>query len=100
MNSVVEVHSEDFYATVQPGVTRNALNGYIRDTGLFFPIGTVEPLLKDTSLIRTVSEVPIVYRSTSEIRAPLHIFLGPVVSTIERLHYLYVMHNMEWAVDL
>ena len=39
MAGVVEVHEEDFYATVEPGVTRTALNSYIRDTGLWFPIG-------------------------------------------------------------
>ena len=39
MDSIVEVHSEDFYATVQPGVTRVALNNFLRDTGLWFPIG-------------------------------------------------------------
>ena len=39
MDAVVEVHEEDFYATVEPGVTRTALNSYIRDTGLLFPIG-------------------------------------------------------------
>ena len=39
MDAVVEVHEEDFYATVEPGVTRIALNSYIRDTGLWFPIG-------------------------------------------------------------
>ena len=39
MDGVVEVHEEDFYATVEPGVTRTALNSYIRDTGLWFPIG-------------------------------------------------------------
>lgn len=39
MDDVVEVHAEDFYATVQPGVTRKTLNTYLRDTGLWFPIG-------------------------------------------------------------
>ncbi|MGR3515036.1 MAG: FAD-binding oxidoreductase [Paracoccaceae bacterium] len=38
MNSVVAVHSEDLDVVVQPGVTRKALNEYLRDTGLFFPI--------------------------------------------------------------
>ena len=38
MNEVVEVNSEDLDATVQAGVTRNQLNQYLRDTGLFFPI--------------------------------------------------------------
>lgn len=39
MDQVLEVNSEDFYATVQPGVTRVGLNTYLRDTGLWFPIG-------------------------------------------------------------
>ena len=39
MDAITEVHQEDFYASVQPGVTRHNLNSYIRDTGLFFPIG-------------------------------------------------------------
>lgn len=38
LNEIVEVHSEDFYCTVQPGVTRKGLNSFIRDTGLWFPI--------------------------------------------------------------
>ncbi|MBI4986964.1 MAG: FAD-binding protein [Rhodocyclales bacterium] len=38
MNRVVAVRAEDLDATVQAGVTRKALNGALRDTGLFFPI--------------------------------------------------------------
>ena len=38
LDEIVEVHSEDFYCSVRPGVTRTALNAYIRDTGLWFPI--------------------------------------------------------------
>jgi len=41
MDEVVEVNAEDFDCTVQPGVTRVALNTYLRDTGLWFPIGIV-----------------------------------------------------------
>ena len=38
MDRVLAVHEADLDAAVQPGVTRESLNNYLRDTGLFFPI--------------------------------------------------------------
>ncbi|MEI4470890.1 FAD-binding oxidoreductase [Frigidibacter sp. MR17.24] len=38
MDKVIEIHSEDMQARIQPGITREALNAQLRDTGLFFPI--------------------------------------------------------------
>jgi len=38
MDKVIEARPEDMDVTVQAGVTRKALNEYLRDTGLFFPI--------------------------------------------------------------
>ena len=38
MNKVLAVHAEDLDCVVEPGVTREALNAHLRDTGLFFPI--------------------------------------------------------------
>ena len=38
MNQVLSVNTEDLTITVQPGITRKALNEAIKDTGFFFPI--------------------------------------------------------------
>lgn len=38
MSRVLEVNAEDLDCVVEPGITREALNTYLRDTGLFFPI--------------------------------------------------------------
>lgn len=38
MDRVLAVNAEDFDCTVQPGITREALNAHLRETGLFFPV--------------------------------------------------------------
>lgn len=38
LNQIISVNQEDLDCVVQPGVTREALNDHLRDTGLFFPI--------------------------------------------------------------
>ncbi|HWK64348.1 MAG TPA: FAD-linked oxidase C-terminal domain-containing protein [Rhizobiaceae bacterium] len=38
LNRVLAVNAEDLDCIVEPGVTREALNQHLRDTGLFFPI--------------------------------------------------------------
>lgn len=41
MDAIAELSLEDFSVTVEPGVTRKALNSHLRGTGLWFPVGTV-----------------------------------------------------------
>ena len=38
MDRVIAVRAEDLDCTIEPGITREALNTHLRDTGLFFPI--------------------------------------------------------------
>jgi len=38
MDQVLMVHAEDADCVVQPGISREAVNAWLRDTGLFFPI--------------------------------------------------------------
>ncbi|WP_322058619.1 FAD-binding oxidoreductase [Paraburkholderia sp. J63] len=38
MNRVLSINAEDLTVTVEPGISRKALNDALRDSGLFFPI--------------------------------------------------------------
>nr|XP_054749420.1 probable D-lactate dehydrogenase, mitochondrial isoform X2 [Lytechinus pictus] len=38
MDEILDLHTEDFDVTVQPGVTRLALNHHLKDHGMWFPI--------------------------------------------------------------
>ena len=38
MDKIIKVHAEDLDVVVQPGVTREALNAHLRDSGLMFPV--------------------------------------------------------------
>ena len=41
MDQIVGFNPEDFDVTVQPGVTRKALNHFLKDHGLWFPVGEI-----------------------------------------------------------
>lgn len=38
MEAITDYHPEDFDVVVQPGVTREALNHFVKDDGLWFPV--------------------------------------------------------------
>ncbi|UXM94013.1 FAD-binding protein [Bartonella sp. HY329] len=38
MNKVIEFNPDDMTITVEPGITREVLNSWLRDSGLFFPV--------------------------------------------------------------
>ncbi|XP_044126232.1 probable D-lactate dehydrogenase, mitochondrial [Bufo gargarizans] len=38
MDRILNLRTDDFYVTVEPGVTRKALNSYLRGSGLWFPV--------------------------------------------------------------
>lgn len=45
MDKILNVNEEDFDATLEPGVTRESLNAFVRDTGLWFPIGRLSTII-------------------------------------------------------
>jgi len=49
MTKILKVNAEDFDCSVEAGVTRVTLNNYLRDTGLWFPIGEWSVILLKNS---------------------------------------------------
>lgn len=43
MDRILALNTEDFSVVVEPGVTRKTLNTYLRDSGLWFPVGRPWP---------------------------------------------------------
>lgn len=47
MDKIIEINGADFDCTVQAGVLRKNLNSYLRDTGLWFPVGINNSIFKN-----------------------------------------------------
>lgn len=52
MDKVLTVNADDFDVTIEPGVTRKSLNNYLRDVGLWFPVGKIFTNLKSVYTFR------------------------------------------------
>ncbi|XP_067386258.1 probable D-lactate dehydrogenase, mitochondrial isoform X3 [Emydura macquarii macquarii] len=47
MDRITALSTEDFTVAVEPGVTRKALNAYLRDSGLWFPVEFLDDVMMD-----------------------------------------------------
>ena len=58
MDKITDYHPEDFDVVVQPGVTREALNHFVKDDGLWFPVdpGNLGKFLKNDDYNSLVKE--------------------------------------------
>jgi D-lactate dehydrogenase (cytochrome) len=88
MNRVLAVNERDLDCSVEPGISRRALNEYLRDTGLFFPVdpGAEEATLGGMAATRASGTTTVRYGSMRDNVLNLTAVMadGSVVRTARR----------------
>lgn len=75
MNEIVEFNPEDFDVTVQAGVTRNQLNNYAKDSGLWFPVGMWSFPLKFSFSLFVFSPIKILNFQVGLFKRDLYMYI-------------------------
>ena len=66
MDKITDLNPEDFDVTVEPGVKRSDLNHYVKDAGLWFPVGNEANFLEFQFCSIIISKVSI-YKAKSSV---------------------------------